>query len=263
LDYIQNSPAKIRAFIEDANASGVRVYALLARMNYGVEAALQLKAEATLKYSHDNPDCKFEGIHFDLEPPGGSSLTQHAAYLAECTTFFQHIKTWSYDGETIASQGVALGMFVDPRWSRTQCAAAYSSLLRELDYVDIAAYRAPPGTGMSEVKGCVGLTVAEGRPFAITLETAEFSCSGDGATTYNEEGKAGLENCMSVMRAYYKANYPGHFMGSSSTTTRTAYRPGTPCTPSSGRQDRIAPGRVCRSPSRSTRPTTITGGCTG
>ncbi|MBN2097977.1 MAG: hypothetical protein JW753_00115 [Dehalococcoidia bacterium] len=213
LDYIQNSPAKIRAFIEDANADGIQVYALLARMDYGIEAALQPNVEAILKYNHDNPDCKFEGIHFDLEPPGGSSLSQHAAYLAECTTFFQDMKTWSYDGETIASQSVALGMFVDPRWSRTTCAAAYSGLVRELDYMDIAAYRAPPETGMSEVQGCVDLTVAEGKAFAITLETAEFSYTSDGATTYYEEGRAGLENCMSVMRAYYKANYSGHFMG--------------------------------------------------
>ncbi|MBN2098736.1 MAG: hypothetical protein JW753_03975 [Dehalococcoidia bacterium] len=212
-DLIQNSPAKIRRFIQDANASGVRVYALLARMDYGVEAALQPSVEAILKYNHDNPDCKFEGIHFDLEPPGGSSLSQHAAYLAECTTFFQHLKTWSYDGENVASQDVALGMFVDPRWSSSACAANYSSLVRGLDYMDIAAYRAPPETGIASVQGCVDLTVAEGKPFDIALETAEFPYNSDGATTYYEEGRAGLENCMSVMREYYKTNYADYCLG--------------------------------------------------
>ena len=213
LDYIQNSPVKIQRFIQAANASGIRVYALLARMKNGVEAALRPNIEAILKYNHDNPDCRFEGIHFDLEPEGGSSLSDHAAYLAECTTFFQHAKTWSYDGETIASQDVALGMFVDPRWSNSVCAANYSSLVRELDYMDIAAYRAPPETGMSEIKGVVELTVAEGKPFDIALETAEFPYYSDGPTTYYEEGRVGLENCMSVMREYYKTNYPDYCLG--------------------------------------------------
>jgi hypothetical protein len=212
-DLIQNSPAKIARFIQAANASGVRVYGLLARMDYGVEAALQPSVEAILKYNHDNPGCKFEGIHFDLEPPGQSSLAAHAAYLAECTAFFQHLKTWSYGGETVATQDVALGMFVDPRWGNSTCAANYSSLVRELDYMDIAGYRAPPETAMSEVKNCVDLTVAQGKPFDIALETMEFPYYSDGATTYYEEGRAGLENCMSVMREYYKTNYPDYCLG--------------------------------------------------
>ena len=204
---MDTAPANVQAFIAKCNLAGLRVFATI-NGNDTDPATYAVNLNAVLKHNATYPAYKFDGIYVDCEPPSLSSDTAHRDFIAAmAANVFPALRQLSFNGQTMGSQGMVIGIFVDPRWGGAVCADAYRALCQSVDWVDISHYRRPASAAISTCAECVRIAVEETKPFQVTVDYEEIAApqiyDSDVGITYYEEGRDGLEAGMSALETYY------------------------------------------------------------
>jgi hypothetical protein len=206
LNRITDSPSWFTRVHGDLQAVGIEAHAIPndASLDVANPATFQPYITAILKFNSENPAYKFTGLHFDLEPPAGSSLAQHAAFLVNCLASIQAIKGFSYNGETVQTQGLDLSLFVDPRWNQGPCAIPFANLINEMNFLDIGSYNNTESGAISLGSGVIAIADAQAIPYLVTLETDEGdSINDDAVQSWWIRGHAAFEVALDNLQAHY------------------------------------------------------------
>ena len=178
-------------------------------------------------YNHPDPDQKWKGIHFDLEPldtaHGGGTDAVNEAHLELVATTFTAMRVHTVDGETIDDQGLPVMMFADARYGTTLCAPAWGRVLNLIDVAQIEHYRWG-GEGYDDgiafpvayAANVLANTVEMNRYFTVCVSCDElpknyeladpyYSCFQKGREFYNAQKAA--------LAAYYSEAYPAYYRG--------------------------------------------------
>ncbi|RLJ01518.1 MAG: hypothetical protein DRP11_04260, partial [Candidatus Aenigmatarchaeota archaeon] len=189
-----------RDFINEANKRGIEVHALLSGGPDVLDNPVIHKPliEALLKYNVENPDSKFAGISWDIEPV--HDWTKYKNYI-------QYLKGISYDGKTIVSQDLILSVYCDAEDS-----SAWREFIREFDIWAANTYQDELDTGPEGGvigKAAPGPDICEemGIPFLIGLETDELNGDYRDPYTLFEEGKDRYHELESQIDAYFTKHY--------------------------------------------------------
>lgn len=183
LDSITTVEQSIQVF----NAAGIKVWACW-NGNDGWDVAVDGHTwhefiDVVLKWNKDHPTAKFSALGFDLEPPAGSTLEQHSSFLEVVYAGMQTMRAYVVDGtETVASQGLPVVMFNDPRWGGTVCASAWANVCTQLDMVEMEHYRygsvaqPTPGIDVSIAisADALAIALAAGCYFTVALSNNEI-----------------------------------------------------------------------------------------
>jgi hypothetical protein len=189
-----------QTFISAASSMGIRVYAMLGGVD-GVLAtpeAHRTYIEATIRYNALNPSTAFSGILWDIE-----HVSDYAAY----TSYIRTLKSYSFNGQTIVSQGLKLGVYADAYDTPT-----WREFIREFHFFASNSYAdglttGGDGGGVVQKAGAGPVICQqEGVEFLIGLETDELADFHDPYTLY-EEGKDGYHELESQIDDYFIPRY--------------------------------------------------------
>ncbi|MFC1944099.1 putative Ig domain-containing protein [Chloroflexota bacterium] len=182
--------------ITEANSRGMEVHAIMGGGASALDNPEGHRAyiEAILEYNIENPTCRLTGINWDIEP-----ISDYSLY----TDYIRTLKTYSYNGETIVSQGLTLSTYVDPPDN-----PAYREFIHEWDYIALDAYSDTFDNYTNWHKSQADVCEDEGVPFIQGLETAEHQKEREnGAYTTYEEGQDAYNALSSQIDAYCSNNY--------------------------------------------------------
>lgn len=216
-------------FIGRANGLGIQVHALFGSA-IGRDVfegnCLYKYVMAILKYNADHPGAQFAGMHFDIENVGAGGYGDDDVFYKKYVGFVRGLKGWSYDGQTVGSQGMILSLYQDLWPGRHVSEECWWALVKEFDLVCLQSYGDTLESVVAKEEGCLSLGRAEmleqeGIPFTILLETGHASSN----VTFMDEGRTALEGVEAGLDGVFAGNseYAGIGLHNYSNSIRAWY----------------------------------------
>lgn len=229
-------PGNIATGIASIRAAGIQVFASWnCKGTPGWDTlqdgfTLHQMTDFVFRHNVKYPNSRFAGIEFDWEPVAKSTMEQHAAHLEASITTIQTLRSYvlNIDGvdQSVASQGLPLWMFCDPRWGREVCAEPWRRLCALLDVVEMEHYRfGAPGaaegisTSVAYNTEALAIVIQAGKKFTTIISCVESSkYSDEDMNDHHWETRYGLGivGCMTAIleyAGYYQGKYPNNYIG--------------------------------------------------
>jgi hypothetical protein len=227
---------KYREFIAVAHSNyyNMQVHALFANMSGSwtkYHSEVKDRVAAILSYNSTYPKYKFDGIHLDIEfnsETYGLWDIDHPHDSDDYVGLLTGLKSYSPNGESMRSQGMALSIATGHWWSNSYPRQVEALIeVNDLDYFVILAYRDHVG-GKDGIKSISEHQVRHansiGKSVAIALETQEMRDEKDtpqeedkikAKETFFEEGKAEFEKAIKELdNTQELAGFVVHYYGS-------------------------------------------------
>ena len=178
-------------------------------------------------YNHTDPDQKWKGIHFDLEPlstaHGGGTDAVNEAHLELVASTFTTMRAHTVNGETIADQQLPVMMFADARYGTTLCAPVWGQVLSLIDVAQIEHYRWG-GEGYADgiafpvayAANVLAKTIEMNRYFTVCVSCDELPKNSELADPYAscfQKGRSFYNAQKAALATYYAAAQPTYYRG--------------------------------------------------
>lgn len=217
VDTLSQHPSRYEEFMTRASSLGMVVHAVLPQSKI-VEEEDEVEApiQAVLAYGSAFPNSRFSGIHFSSRPENAQSV---GGFLQAYAKLLNGVKTtFSYEGETLATQGLNVSIAVEPSWMEDGDVQGLLTV-SDLDFFVIRPFADDVADVIAGCQSILGENIAS-KPFAIAQIIEETLSSGSGSlpsgNTWFEEGAAEVRSALDELALKYgsQALYRGAALAS-------------------------------------------------